>query len=288
MEDIISYHLHKNDLSKLHFEMNEAKPYCDSHIAHCFKPHRHTFYQIIWFKSAGKHYIDFETIVHQKDTILFINKNQVHHFCPDSQNDGILFHFDDIFTSEYNTKTENRFLYTLFSGVGKVDIALNKNDITRLNNLAAILHQELKEKKKHFQSQLSLIFYSFLLFLERLKSETKSDKMLANDPLFHIAVQFKSMVNTQLSEFKPLKYYADRLNVNFKKLTLASKKYLNDTPNQVIHKEKLLEAKRLLLNSSLTIQEIAYSLGYDQSTYFTKVFKNFFNMTPKEFKAIIY
>lgn len=62
----------------LHFEINEAVPYCQYNIDHCFKPHRHTFYQVIWFKSSGKHYVDYQVLYHNKDTILFIDKNQLH------------------------------------------------------------------------------------------------------------------------------------------------------------------------------------------------------------------
>lgn len=287
MENTQEYHLHKNDLSRLHFEMNEAKPYCDTNVEHCFKSHRHSFYQIIWFKSAGRHYVDYQAYEHPENTLFFINKNQVHRFCTDSKNEGILFHFDDVFISSYDKKVENRFLYSLFSGVGDIHIGLNLSDKARVASLSDILQQELAEKKKDFQLEIFLIFHALLLFLERTKVGSEVESKHVTDPLFHIAVQFKIEVNAHLPIFKPLDYYYDVLNVTSKKLASASKKYLKDTPNNIIHKEKLLEAKRLLLNSSLTIQEVAYSLGYDQSTYFTKVFKSFFNMTPKEFKAII-
>lgn len=269
----------------LHFEINEAGPYCQYNIDHCFKPHRHTFYQVIWFKSSGKHYVDYQVLYHNKDTILFIDKNQLHYFCSDSENKGVLFHFDDVFISKYVLSAEKRFLYTLFSGIGDRCINLGEVDTIRLNQLVSILKEEMLEKKKFFQQQIALVFQSFLLILERLKSDTQATS--TNDPLRDLAVTFKRAVQAQLSEFKSLDDYAQGLNTNIKKLTLASKKYFNDTPNAIIHLEKLLESKRLLLNSNLTIQEIAYSLGYDQPTYFIKVFKKFYKMTPKAFRDTI-
>lgn len=281
------YHLHADDLSKLHFEINNARPYCETNLLHCFKPHRHTFYQIIWFKSSGNHYIDYETLSYDKDTIIFINKNQVHHFCSDSENDGVIIHFDDIFIAKYLPSLEKKFLYALFGGVGDRYVKLSKADTIRLAGLISLLQQEMLEKHNYFQAQVSLLFQSFLILLERFRDEAKSERIGATDPLWDIAIRFKILVNEQLSEFKSLEFYLDRLNISTKKLTLASKKYFNETPNNLIHKEKLLESKRLLLNSNLTIQEVAYSLGYDQPTYFIKVFKKFFNMTPKEFRVRI-
>ncbi len=50
------YDLHKNDFSKLHFEVNAARVYFDENQNHASTPHRHIFYQVIWFKSTGRHY----------------------------------------------------------------------------------------------------------------------------------------------------------------------------------------------------------------------------------------
>jgi AraC family transcriptional regulator, transcriptional activator of pobA len=63
------------------------------------------------------------------------------------------------------------------------------------------------------------------------------------------------------------------------------KQYLGDTPADVIQSMKILEAKRRLANKKFSIQEIAYDLGFDQPTYFTKYFKKAAGITPKEFQA---
>ena len=65
------------------------------------------------------------------------------------------------------------------------------------------------------------------------------------------------------------------------------KQYLGDTPANIIQSVKILEAKRKLANKELSIQEIAFDLGFDQPTYFTKYFKKATGTTPKEFQSLL-
>jgi AraC-like DNA-binding protein len=48
---------------------------------------------------------------------------------------------------------------------------------------------------------------------------------------------------------------------------------------------RLKKARYLLLNTSKTISEIAFEVGFSSSAYFSTIFKNKFNRSPKDFKA---
>jgi AraC family transcriptional activator of pobA len=50
--------------------------------------------------------------------------------------------------------------------------------------------------------------------------------------------------------------------------------------------EVVLEAKRLLYYSRLNVKEIAYELGYEDHTYFSRLFKQNTEMTPLAFRRI--
>jgi YesN/AraC family two-component response regulator len=51
----------------------------------------------------------------------------------------------------------------------------------------------------------------------------------------------------------------------------------------MISKRVILESKRMLVNDNKTISEIANALGYENYSYFTKVFKKNTGITPREF-----
>ena len=59
----------------------------------------------------------------------------------------------------------------------------------------------------------------------------------------------------------------------------------NMTPLQYLQNQRLSEAKELLQNSNLSISEIAYRVGYLDVSYFTKLFKQFVSITPKQYRT---
>ncbi len=87
--------------------------------------------------------------------------------------------------------------------------------------------------------------------------------------------------------------YSNNLNVS----DIARKFYLNSNYLSTIFKEKtginlisyiegirMEEAKRLLVGSNLTISEVALKTGYLDPSYFSKVFKKYAGLTPRQFR----
>ena len=57
------------------------------------------------------------------------------------------------------------------------------------------------------------------------------------------------------------------------------------SPWQHLRARRVLEAKRLLTYSVMTISEIGYSLGFDDPTYFSRFFSSQVGESPAEFRA---
>ncbi|MEI9935054.1 MAG: helix-turn-helix transcriptional regulator [Ferruginibacter sp.] len=68
-------------------------------------------------------------------------------------------------------------------------------------------------------------------------------------------------------------------NLN-KKLT----QFGNQSPNEIIKDRIILEAKRLLAHTVITIKEIGYSLGYDDDAYFIRLFTKQTGLSPQQFR----
>ncbi len=77
------------------------------------------------------------------------------------------------------------------------------------------------------------------------------------------------------------------LGINRNKINEILKKELGFTFSNYLNKIRLTEAARLLSEKeSASVGEIAYSVGYNNVSYFNKLFKNEYGCTPKTFKRV--
>ncbi|HOW32811.1 MAG TPA: helix-turn-helix transcriptional regulator, partial [Bacteroidales bacterium] len=82
-------------------------------------------------------------------------------------------------------------------------------------------------------------------------------------------------------------FYADKLNMSTRNLNLISQAVFGKTVTEIIETRKLIEARKLLLNSGKSVSEIGYELGYNEKSYFTRVFRKRTGKTPSEFRQQI-
>lgn len=61
---------------------------------------------------------------------------------------------------------------------------------------------------------------------------------------------------------------------------------LGVTPVQFIINDKLMKAKLMLASTNLTIKEIAYSLGYSDTSYFIRLFKKHHKLSPLQYRKL--
>jgi AraC-like DNA-binding protein len=79
--------------------------------------------------------------------------------------------------------------------------------------------------------------------------------------------------------------YADFLCMAPKTITHKFNRLGLPQPNEVIKNRIILEAKRLLVHTSLTAKEIAYELGYSDPAYFSRLFQTKTGESPSSFRA---
>lgn len=77
---------------------------------------------------------------------------------------------------------------------------------------------------------------------------------------------------------------AQQINMGYSRFRKLFKEYTNVSPARFILELKLQKAKNTLLNSSLSVKEISYMVGYEDSTYFTAIFKKHTGYTPLTYR----
>lgn len=73
-------------------------------------------------------------------------------------------------------------------------------------------------------------------------------------------------------------------NISRTQLYLNIKRLTDQTPSQLILNIKMANAEQLLLATDITSSEISYKLGYCNPNHFSRQFKEFYNISPSEFR----
>lgn len=101
---------------------------------------------------------------------------------------------------------------------------------------------------------------------------------------YNIIERAKQFISSHLNETLSLKTISKELNVNPSYLSRSFKKYEGINITEYIHREKIKEAKILLLNEDYKISTIAFTLGFGSIQHFTKVFKRIQGCSPREYQ----
>lgn len=144
---------------------------------------------------------------------------------------------------------------------------------------------QLKQKHSNYKEIIYHHCQAVLPYLEQVQRKQQCFNVQP-DSDFSIMVRFNKMIIDQIHQFHYIDFFAKSLQLSTKKLTQLSKTILHNNPAQVIKQTKVLEAKRNLSNTRISIKELVHLLGFEQATYFTKYFKKETGLTPKEFRQL--
>ena len=115
--------------------------------------------------------------------------------------------------------------------------------------------------------------------------ETSGERQVSarsrNDEYFS---QFMNILGKHYTQERSVGFYAGQLNLTPKYLTTLIRKTSGRTAVEWIDDYVVLEAKNLLKYSTMSIQEIAYSLNFSNQSFFGKYFKSHTGMTPSAYR----
>jgi len=83
-----------------------------------------------------------------------------------------------------------------------------------------------------------------------------------------------------------VQFYADKMNMTDRNLNIICKTNFQKSVSEIIETRKLIEAKRMLLHTEKSVSEIGFELGYNEKSYFTRVFRNKTDITPTQFREM--
>ena len=254
-------------------------------INHSFieEPHRHNSYVLVFFtKGSGTHEIDFDKFIIQPGSVFFMQLGQIHHWDLSDDVEGfVIFYSQEMYNLYFGQKTIAE--YAFYSSV---------------NNIPEIVLDNAETK--------AILPYFDAMILENQGDQMmKRDKIMNLLDIIHIEIARKysqthlheaHSYNVKIKNFEVLlehyfktdkmpSFYASQLHITLKHLNRVCNEILQKTTTEVITDRIILEAKRMLMDKKMTVNEIATELGYDDYSYFTRLFKKNTAMTPTDFRV---
>ncbi|MES1225848.1 MAG: helix-turn-helix transcriptional regulator, partial [Bacteroidota bacterium] len=135
--------------------------------------------------------------------------------------------------------------------------------------------------------------FELIHFVLKLQPSGKTDKQPVNASqriatlfLELLERQFPIDENHQAVSLRAASDYAKQLNVHVNHLNRAVKETTDKTTSQIIAERILQEAKILLKHSPWNVSEIAYALGFTETTHFNNFFKKHVQLSPLKFRGV--
>lgn len=249
-------------------------------------PHQHTFVEIfLLLDGSMEHNVDFNQYSVQPSNLFFISQGQYHIWSKASRKtlSGFRLMFEESLVQ--NLMLEQNFLFELvyLNNVYQnplVPICLEKDQ--RLIQYFELLHQEYQRHDcnlKAIQANLFLL----LLEIQRITYDKETD----GGATYHLSVyqKFSALVKLHFSQQSSIAWYASQLNISTAQLNRIVTKFSKLSIGKFLQQRRILESKRLLATSTLSVREIAFMIGIEDPSYFIRAFKKSENTTPQEFRS---
>jgi AraC family transcriptional regulator, transcriptional activator of pobA len=245
------------------------------------EPHQHDHEEILIItKGNPEHFIDFVKVSLKAPVIIYVAQGKIHRFVPDINTRGWAVRY----SSDFVTGSKFHF-YSNF--LDNVKCRFDNNEcfsiLTEYCRLMKIEHRAVPP-------DFTVIRHLLQAFLAKLEAEDNRQFIQNNSSKKIQLIVFENFLKILENNFRRpegVGFYAERLNMSARNLNIITQNIFRKSVSDVIESRKIVEAKQLLMNSEKTVSEICFELGYNEKSYFTRVFRKNTGITPTDFRKKI-
>ena len=253
-----------------------------------FPEHTHDYVEVVYV-CAGQttHIVNGEHICLKQGNLLFLNQRCTHEVCHAGQDD-LAVNFIILPEFFYNTLTMigeeetplRRFLLDCMTGrdTGPGYLHFDVADIRPVQNLVEnllwTLLWETPLKRKSSQLTMALLFLQLMGLTDNIVSRNGNDTAL---------LQVLQYVETEY-ETGSLMELAQRLHYDVSWLSREIKRKTGKTFTQLLQEKRLAQAAYLLKSTAMNVAEISQTVGYENVSYFHRIFFESFGKSPKHYR----
>jgi len=218
-----------------------------------------------------------------KNEMLFVPAGQVFSFAPGDKNKGYLCNFHpDALIGMADAGAMRRFGFLHVWGNPRVT-----PDRETARHIRNLFQRILQDYTRNGLSDPTIIQSYLLAALSEVARVYKPLPQESHDAAVTITNRFKQLLVTSIRFRHDVAGYADELSITPNHLAKTVKAVTGEAPTYWIDEAIIREAKVLLSQSDMPVNAVAAEIGFDDPSYFTRLFKRHMGITPSTFRKKI-
>jgi len=252
-------------------------------------PHRHNYYTVLWsHNNSGKHIIDYKEYEMHANDVFFVSPNQVHQVLHNNNPKGIVI----LFTCDFLEKNYININFItnlgLFADISESPpIRINEKSAAVLKDITDAMMKALNTDETFKFDTIGAYLKLFLIECNKFAPSLISDNTQTIQSAKSILRRFKDLLEHNFLTMRKVSEYAEQLSISPDYLNNVIKSGIGKTAKELIQQRIILEAKRFGLHTQLSTKEIAYQLGFEDPSHFSRFFKNVEGSSFADFRNVL-
>lgn len=250
------------------------------------RPHYHDFFQLMLLRGRGLVMHDFRDYTVNGMTLICLSPGQVHTIRPRPGFGAVIVSFTQSFFDHGSPPPSVLLDLPLFFPVDAAPLlSISRGDRFRIADVFSEMEREFHAAEAGAANALRAWLHILLTRVQRQfaagrqqDAVTRSSRLVRE---FHLAVERRFRSEHDLAD------YARELGITANHLNDLIRAETGNSAGSVVRSRRLLDAKRLLSHSDLTVAEVAYEVGFADPSYFGRFFRRETGVSPAEFRAEI-
>ncbi|MDO1450470.1 helix-turn-helix domain-containing protein [Rhodocytophaga aerolata] len=245
------------------------------------------YIKVLYLPKGYKLTVDFDVYVTGESSLFFVAPNQFLTIETVGIEKGYLIFYNRDFYCIQIHDQEVACDGLLYNNIHNMPlVSVSKVEESFINYLFRQMEEEFALQDPSLEEMIRTYLKQLLIKATRLwKKQHLQKNIVSQNNDLEFFRKFTRLVDAHYKEKHTVADYADVLAMAAKTVTHKFKRLNLPQPNEVIKNRIILEAKRLLVHTSLTAKEIAHELGYEDPAYFSRQFQIKTGESPSGFRT---
>ena len=245
-----------------------------------YEPHFHDFEELIIIGQGHlTHFIDFKSEELEAPFACYISMGKMHRIVPSDDLRGWVINYKTEFIPDSKLS-----FYSNFFNFTNIQLT-GESSFDKLGCICGVISAEYKQETIDYTTIRHLTNGIISMIDAEQKKNIPVEREIRSTQITAFN-NFLRILEDNFRRDEGVSFYADKMNMSERNLNIICRNNFRKSVSEIIETRKLIEAKRMLLYTDKTVAEIGFELGYNEKSYFTRVFHARTDLTPSRFREM--